>query len=214
MKKRLNVLCILVLLVLSYSVISSMHEFFLGVREGAEIGFRHDKAELEKISNMHLVALMPDGMQLLTDSVYNVKSEEYVPVSYDRLLVSVKAKPTLWQMAFSSILPLFHIIFVLIGIVLFIRIVISVNKSNIFTWKNVSNLRWMGLFLALAFLSELALILFTNSIVSDVLVVKGYSISVSSIVSTTNLVLGVVSLIIAEVFAIGLRMREEQELTI
>ena len=39
-------------------------------------------------------------------------------------------------------------------------------------------------------------------------------IDLSDMVNTTTLVLGISTLIVAEVFAIGLKMKEEQELTI
>ena len=44
--------------------------------------------------------------------------------------------------------------------------------------------------------------------------VTGYSLSMADMVHITSLVLGLSALIVAEVFAIGLRMKEEQDLTI
>ena len=42
----------------------------------------------------------------------------------------------------------------------------------------------------------------------------GYELHLSDTVNTTTLVLGISTLIVAEVFAIGLKMKEEQDLTI
>ena len=50
--------------------------------------------------------------------------------------------------------------------------------------------------------------------VEKVFSVTGYSLSMADMVHITSLVLGISALIVAEVFAIGLKMKEEQELTI
>ena len=50
--------------------------------------------------------------------------------------------------------------------------------------------------------------------VGKVFSVTGYSLSMADMVHITSLVLGLSALIVAEVFAIGLRMKEEQDLTI
>ena len=50
--------------------------------------------------------------------------------------------------------------------------------------------------------------------IDTVFSLHGYELSLSELVSTTTLVLGLCSLIVGEVFAIGLKMKEEQDLTI
>ena len=50
--------------------------------------------------------------------------------------------------------------------------------------------------------------------VDNVFSVHGYELHLSDTVNTTTLVLGISTLIVAEVFAIGLKMKEEQDLTI
>ena len=50
--------------------------------------------------------------------------------------------------------------------------------------------------------------------VSKVFSIPGYDLSLVDLVSITTLVLGLCSLIVGEVFAIGLKMKEEQDLTI
>lgn len=43
---------------------------------------------------------------------------------------------------------------------------------------------------------------------------ESYELILSDSVKVTNLLLGLISLIVAEIFAIGLKMKEEQDLTI
>lgn len=49
---------------------------------------------------------------------------------------------------------------------------------------------------------------------SEAFAVDGYELSLSAAIDITLLVLGLCALIVGEVFAIGLKMKEEQELTI
>lgn len=214
MKRRLNILCILVILVLSFSVFTTLYYSGMGFGIGMKAGMRHDEAELEKITNMHIVSLFPDNLTLLTDSVYNAKSESFIPATYSQLLVSVKAETTSWGTFLATMLPVIGSISLLIAIVYFIKFVVAVNKSDIFFWKNVRRLRWIGFLLVFNFISILIPALMTYSRLTGVLTIKGYTLTVTDHLSITNLIVGIVALIIAEVFAIGLRMKEDQDLTI
>ena len=94
------------------------------------------------------------------------------------------------------------------------RISGQIEKMNLFCWKNVSLLRWIGRFLMISF------ILSTVPVITEAYLVKeisGSSIPISSIYSAFPnmiLLLSILSYIIAEIFALGLRIQEEQELTV
>lgn len=220
MKRRLNLLCVLVVLVLGYSVFDSVYQMIsLGVST-FETGYQAGKeekdirADLEKLQNVQHIALFPEGYPILIDSVLNEKAGEYVPAMYSQMIVSVKTEPSRWQkftMKFMSFVYLFTVLF---AIFVFVRLIISINKSDIFDWKNVRRLRWLGGSLILCFICELIPAYMTSAIVSEVFSLKGYSFNLSELFTITNLVLGISALIVGEVFAIGLRMKEEQDLTI
>ena len=89
----------------------------------------------------------------------------------------------------------------------------AINKSDIFNWKNVRRLRWLGVALLLNFISEAVPALMNDYELSSVFSLSGYSME-TSIDSVMLVILGLVSLIVGEVFAIGLKMKEEQDLTI
>ena len=96
----------------------------------------------------------------------------------------------------SLLLLLFVIIFVgLYALACFIRFIRNVNRDQVFTWENVSLLRWSGWGLLGI---EVAMILFDAIEQED----------------TNDLIFGVFILIVAEAFAIGLKLKEEQDLTI
>ena len=65
-----------------------------------------------------------------------------------------------------------------------------------------------------SFTCSLVALIISNYELADAFALKGYSMDLSELLSITTLVLGIISFIIAEVFAIGLRLQEEQELTI
>lgn len=229
MKNRLNILCFLVLLVLGYSISESLYQIGLGMtmgvktgfEEGYEAGRRGEKLDLSKkrtkmanVMNMKHIALAPDVYPIFNDSVLNEKTGEYVPAMYSQMLVSVKSKQSVGQTLVIITFSLINLFAVLIAIAVFFFIIVSINKSKIFVWRNVYSLRWLGGVLILSFICTAVPTIVTSYALSDVFSIKGYDLHLSELVSITNLVLGLSALIVGEVFAIGLRMKEEQELTI
>lgn len=225
MKRRLNILCVIVMLVLSYSVLEAGYYFFLGVKLGAEAGIEiaknniPDSLEYREMVNMRVIGLLPHGLstkgvRLLSDSVYNEKSAAYVPASYSSMVISVETHTPVWKRTVNILLTFLHLGLLAWGVVLFIRLIISINKSDIFNWRNVRRLRRLGVVLILGFCSVLAGSYIDVASVREVFSLRGYDLSVSEIVDITTLVLGLCALIVGEVFAIGLKMKEEQDLTI
>jgi hypothetical protein len=113
----------------------------------------------------------------------------------------------------SKNITLTELIVVLVGLVCiyliirsfvsFVRFILNVNRDKVFVWKNVSLLRWTGWGL---------LIPFIGVVVYDVL----HHVPVEQIYKedTYCFVFSVFCLIVSEVFAIGLKLKEEQDLTI
>lgn len=80
--------------------------------------------------------------------------------------------------------------------------------------ENVRRLRRLGVLLIIGFVCTFLLAFLSFHNVEKVFSVPGYSLSMADMAHITSLVLGISTLIVAEVFAIGLKMKEEQELTI
>lgn len=224
MKRRLNILCVIVVLVLSYSIIEHGYYFFMGAKLGAEAGMEAGKeglksAEYKELRNLKVIGVVARGYshaegRFFTDSVYNEKSGEYVPASYSSMVVSVDTNSTLWDLMESAILTFVHVGVSIWAVILFIRLIISINKSDIFNWRNVRRLRFLGVALIVSFCAQFLLAYSNMASVSKVFSIPGYDLSLAELVSMTTLVLGLCSLIVGEVFAIGLKMKEEQDLTI
>ncbi|MEG1563020.1 MAG: DUF2975 domain-containing protein [Bacteroides sp.] len=223
MKRRLNLFCLLVMLVLGYSVLESSYYVGCGLVSGFKSGRNITKKsgspeklqlKIDQFSELKGVALFPIDPMNLKDSIYNEKSGTFVPVIHSQLLVSVKAKPNFWINLIKNASPFLEFITLILALVLFVKLIISINKSDIFNWKNVRRLRKLGALLILTFFfSALSICIMTYQL-SESFSLKGYSFNTSELIPTLTLILGLISLIVAEVFAIGLRIKEEQDLTI
>lgn len=214
MKRRLNLLCVLVILILGISVSRSAYHFGHGAAIGFKGSWQYQMNELKILTNMKPVSLVQDDFLNFQDSIYNTKSGKYVPVSYTRMGVSLSVPGNAWGMVGSILFTYIHMFAAIGAFIIFIFIIVSVNKSDIFTWKNVSRLRWLGAMLVISFIGSAMPHLITYITFTDVFAVKGYSLSLDALFSVLTLALGIVSYIFAEIFAIGLRMKEEQDLTI
>lgn len=221
MKRRLNILCLIVMLVLSYSVLAQAYYFFIGAKAGVEVAVKdgQSKTASRELLNMKYINLTPHSFSLtdghfFCDSVYNEKSGTYVPAAYSSMAVIVDIHPAVWETILGSILPFLELILYIWAIVLFLRLIISINKSDIFNWKNVRRLRRLGFALVAGFCCTFAAAYLALREVEEVFTLSNYDLNLSDAVSITTLVLGLCSLIVGEVFAIGLKMKEEQDLTI
>ena len=115
MKRRLNILCAIVLLVMSWSVGVSVYYMGLGMTKGVQMGIDAarekledgNSAQLERVSNLRTVSVLPKFLDewegdLFTDSVRNEKTGRYVPMAYTNLMVSVPVETPAWQKVAST----------------------------------------------------------------------------------------------------------------
>lgn len=132
MKRRLNILCLVVMLVLSYSVLEQGYYIFLGAKMGAQTGLElgkkgSDIAAYKELMNLKVVNLIPSSMEsfdFFRDSVYNEKSRSYVPAAYSSLMVSVDSHDSVGKVVAKYLLIYLHLGFSLWAVVLFIRLII------------------------------------------------------------------------------------------
>lgn len=212
MKRRLNILCLLVVLVLGYSVLETVYYIGEGFRAGVEMTQTNEG--LDRAKNMKAISVVPSDFSEFTDSVYNEKTGTYVPALYGQLIISVPVKTSLGVVMAVSLVQMLGVVASVVGIILFIKLIVSINRSLIFSWRNVRRLRWLGIALIIHYLCMLIPLLVAGREVNEVFALRGYELHQSELVSIITLVLAIVSFIVAEVFAIGLKMKEEQDLTI
>lgn len=135
--------------------------------------------------------------------------DENLPYKIDK--VSVAIVPSTW----SSIVfcfGAFAVLAILAGIYCLIRVLISISKRNVFTHDNVVRMRvFTYSLLAFSILNALMEWLNYIEVVKQVSLpgyeIKGFSMS-------EDWVSLVVIVLFTEIFAVGVKMKEEQDLTI
>lgn len=234
MKRRLNLLCAVILLVLGWSVVMSGYYLFMGASLGVRAGWNYAEAmqnpdsvpaahmeDVLALKDMSYVSLVPDAFRgtgnattLLRDSVYNELEGRYVPACYATLLVSVEKPEAPWQGVVTGLASLVSTVAIVWALVLFIRLIVAINKSQIFLWRNIRRLRVLGFMLLASFACSWLAEYINLCNLREVLSIPGYGLDLTDATNVSTLLLGLCALIVAEVFAIGLRMKEEQDLTI
>lgn len=218
MKRRLNIFCVLMFMVLGYSLYMSFYQFGSGVITGVDLA-EWEKAKLKENkkslfqSDFRMVDVIPLAAMWHPDSVLNAKTGEQVPAMYSQLVVRVHKDMNYANVIVNLISSLTNILVLVTAVVMFILLILNINRSRIFEWKNVRLLRWLGVLFTLSFVCELLPQMMNYSGLKELFALNNYMISPLE-VKVTNLLLGISCLIVAEIFAIGLRLKEEQDLTI
>ena len=163
MKKKLNLFCVLMLVLIAAQIII---EFCLGFSESAQ-AFKQGWEDGGKEG-----ATFTDGL------------------GTNLLLI---------------ILGFVVIYFGIRATVSFIRFILNVNRDKVFIWENVRLLRWTGWGFLVAILC-----MSVHDLIVHVPLEKIYQ----DYSPMSDFTFGVFCLIVAEVFAIGLKLQEEQDLTI
>jgi len=236
MKKRLNFITILIGVAIGISIINS--ESIMIIKEsvmmvvkdaydqGKKIGYEHRKEgkelNLQELKNLKYVqeeeflifTLAPIINYTMPDELVNMKDGKILPMRIYHAMVKVpiaeKSILTIIATIFSSFLALAALIMVVFN---FLRIIIAVNKSVIFEWTNVKRLRRMGTGFVLMFVVSSIFALIQNNSILKLVELENYKI-VNPSYDGGILFLGIITFLVAEIFAVGLRLREEQELTI
>lgn len=114
------------------------------------------------------------------------------------------AEPTnTWAHLLEFFAEMFAIVAALVSFISFIRFILNVNRNQVFVWENVNLLR-----LTACGLMILALVAAGDELYTGCSLVDVYEHFFDAFI------FGVFNLIISEVFAIGLKLQEEQDLTI
>lgn len=108
-----------------------------------------------------------------------------------------------WGSFMEFIVAMFAVVAALVSFISFIRFILNVNRNNVFVWENVNLLR-----LTACGLMILAIVAAGDEFYTGCSFVEVYEHFFDAFI------FGVFNLIMAEVFAVGLKLREEQELTI
>ncbi len=108
-----------------------------------------------------------------------------------------------WGGLFIVMLGLVCLFLIIRSLIAFVRFILNVNRNKVFVWENVPLLRWTGWGL-LAATAMIAI----HDLLDHIPFEKIYNSTID------DFIFSVFCLIMAEVFMIGLKLKEEQDLTI
>ncbi|MDO5570403.1 MAG: DUF2975 domain-containing protein [Bacteroidales bacterium] len=229
MKKKLNLICLLLFLTLfaslSLNVIGGIESFkeAMGTVKNEAAGESVNKESIgdsQKNGSENLVTeyfslkLIPVNPGTYPDAIYNEISHSVLPAQHSEIVVKIEQEKNITRLIFTLILCIAQLVVIAIAFICLLKLIKNINNSIIFEWVNVKQLKNIGFSLIISFLIYTLLNFINYTIITKSIMIPDYRIDWTSGIQTTNLILGLASLLVAEIFAQGLKLKEEQELTI
>lgn len=216
MKKSINLLTILTLAAL---IFTSAEDIYDSYRELKSIfisakASSNSKEDLNLLTNINSVQLTPKIINKESSSPLTMKNGRKVASWTHEAYISTKTETNTIEQVILFTGGTISFIGTILCIIYFIKFIININREKVFHWKNVSLLKKLGVVLILVFLMEFLCNYISTAAVARVIDLQYYSFDYITTLGGTNLLLGIIALLIAEVFAKGLKIKEEQDLTI
>ena len=214
MKRRLNFITLLIGIAIVIIVMKSGEAALLKASIKSIRIERNNENKADKINNRFMLLFFEPVTDYMPSTLLNKKNGNMVPASISLAIVKapIEKRPGL-NLLWDFICSVIYFSSIIMVIFNFIKIIIAVNKSIIFEWINVRRLRRIGVGFLILFISGAFIMANQNSAASEVLEIENYKI-VNYSYDGAVLLLGIISFLIAEIFAVGLRLKEEQDLTI
>lgn len=215
MKTRLNILSLLILAVFIYA---TGHEIYLGAtdfRQGANERRSYKEDPSDSLEPPYYLDLMLNSKgDVPVDSIYNKNTGRFYPVEYTSMKFYPKKEKSSWYIIMACFSSVFIILLFPVLIVCFWNVISSVKQARIFEHNNIRRLRIIGLcFCLLAILTGIPNLIMEIE-AKKFLSIDGYSIVSGEWFASSLWIYALISFLVAEIFAIGLRIKEEQDLTI
>jgi len=220
MKTRLNIICILIFI----TIAASIGNFFIGdFAKGFKEGWNEAEAELEAVKKENIEEHIPlflfyrasQKEYVHKDSLYDKHSQTYLTAEYSDVTVKVRDVPN--KMLRNLLTVLFSLIILIAAIVeliYFVRLINAINHNIIFDWRNVVKLRIIGIAMLIVFFTAAAFTYYSINAAGINVEIEGYERVTKGIWKFSILLPALGILLAAEIFSIGLKLKEEQELTI
>lgn len=222
MKRQLNLICVLIFFSLGLSLVP--HIYLMG--EGFVSGFKsglsqarnaHDNGKvltLDEAKSPLSVSLLPTSFDKCVNKIFNQKTGEWLPAQYYETVLWVQGDQRIVSTSIYIIVQMVWLFAIIWAVVSFYKLINAINHQVIFEWINVRRLNHLGIALLIAFIMTLAGNFFDYLYVQKEVEISGYTVNVFKIFDSIHLILGLMSLLVGRIFAMGITLREEQELTI
>lgn len=214
MKTRLNLLTALIAFVFGLSVASALNEGYKsGVRafeKGIEEKENPPKDHDLNNSDIYVKFEKP----LVIDSVYYEATNTWASVKVEKGKIELKQEKSLIANICYIVFIISSLIVLPMIVIYFMKIMNSVKSAVFFDKKNIRRLRRMGILFIL-----MPTLYCINSIATfsghlSMLKDTNYYVGILDYIPKDWLIYGLLSFLAAEILAYGLRLKEEQDLTI
>lgn len=218
MKRQLNLICVLIFFFVGLSLVPSIYSMGSAFVDGFKAGMSQAEnshglsAHAERISPLAL-NLWPKSLADTSDKLFNLKDQAWYPVSHIKSVVWVNTEDV-GMARFVSFLMLVGLFFIVKAILQFYRLINAINHEVIFDWMNVRRLNRIGRNLLISFVITQVYMFMEYWMVARLFELEGYKLNFWCDFQSMPLIMGLVALLVGRIFAIGLQMKEEQELTI
>ena len=219
MKRRLMCLTYLLLLALTvhtgYSIWSSWYDVSASFKNGYEDAMQGSGASTLSNERMfELVLHQSEEGSALLNQVVNSKTGEEVTVEVTRMHAFIPKESLVSITWISKLIAVIIFCLFIIITVLFLTLMNSIRNAIIFTPLNIKQLRYIGSGLFLSGILYAVIGYMEADSIRSTFELTGYHIAVADTIDFTLFTNGLIAFLVAEVFAIGLKLEEEQELTI
>ncbi|MCL1867403.1 MAG: DUF2975 domain-containing protein [Paludibacter sp.] len=220
MNKRLKIIGvifgIIYIAILGFNLPSQMGEFTDGFRDGFNSVQKTGK-RAGRLYDIMQFDVQPKG-ERYNDDLQNLASGETLKAKVSTFAVKIKPQePSIGKELFVILsgIVAFAILFILIAIPILIVIIIrSIVRNNVFNLKNINLLKWIGYLLVALFVFILFLNIREYATAKSLIELQNYKIVFSMGDSYMYLIMGVATLLFAEILKIATKMKEENDLTI
>ncbi|MDM8257940.1 DUF2975 domain-containing protein [Phocaeicola barnesiae] len=216
MKKRLNLFCLCVIAAFLLSVSGNVQMIVRIFINGFEIGMKaaEEGGEMPVLPAYKQIHTMPTDLTEVTGTVTNLKDGSQLAIKPLVSLVECPSMPTSSAALWEAMAALVVIVGFIYTTVYFSKLIVQINRNIVFDWTNVKYLRRIGWGLIAIFFCAFVSVWITNYQLSQVVALKGTEFNLLLAFSDPTFILGFIALLAAEVFALGLRLKQENDLTI
>ncbi len=215
MKKKLNLFCALIFVAIVCDILAMSNVAVTGFSAGMKHGMEKRAVNETTPSNYSYISLLPaeidESNAVTITSKDGTESHEAWPT---QLIVPMNERVGTGAAMFKLLYTLAFGLANIAALAAFIIFVRNINKSKIFIHRNITLLRVMGWCLLATGVIDTADACYDTYLATQAFNLAGYVVDYSSAANITSIIFGLFSLVMAEAFAIGLKMKEEQELTI
>ena len=217
--KRIKTLCVVLLIVFFGSVYQgAILPFIEGVRYGMTIA-KYQLNHKEKTDDFFLLDVVSKNYNYLEEPETNLRTGEKVLIHPNNITVIMQLlldKPIWWKVlhVIYSLFSFFILILAIWVPFLVVRIVKSLQNSEVFDRKNLKRIQRIGvILLTVGVLSSIfqAINVYSAQSMVDL---SHYRFSYAKVIDFSPIIMGVVILIMNEILRIGIEIKEEQDLTI